>query len=60
MHIPFKRILFRNSEGYIRDFELHTLTLGVNFVPLLAIRVLQQLIPRPFREENESPITKKS
>ncbi|XP_070070011.1 uncharacterized protein [Drosophila takahashii] len=39
----FQRILFRNREGYIRDFELKTVTFGVNCAPFLAIRVLQQL-----------------
>jgi len=41
-HSPFQRILFRNSEGHIRDFELQTVTFGVNCGPFLAIRVLQQ------------------
>ncbi|XP_070068132.1 uncharacterized protein [Drosophila takahashii] len=39
----FQRILFRNREEYIRDFELKTVTFGVNCAPFLAIRVLQQL-----------------
>ncbi|XP_044778557.1 uncharacterized protein LOC123327126 [Drosophila simulans] len=42
-HTPFQRILFRNKEGDIRDFELKTVTFGVNCAPFLAIRVLQQL-----------------
>jgi len=42
-HSPFQLILFRNSEGHIRDFELQTVTFGVNCVPFLAIRALQQL-----------------
>nr|CAA09069.1 polyprotein [Drosophila melanogaster] len=42
-HTPFQRILFRNNRGEIRDFELKTVTFGVNCAPLLAIRVLQQL-----------------
>ncbi|XP_070141661.1 uncharacterized protein [Drosophila kikkawai] len=42
-HTPFQRILFRNKEGDIRDFELQTVTFGVNCAPFLAIRVLQQL-----------------
>ncbi|XP_070144167.1 uncharacterized protein [Drosophila kikkawai] len=42
-HTPFQRILFRNKEGNIRDFELQTVTFGVNCAPFLAIRVLQQL-----------------
>ncbi|XP_041451290.1 uncharacterized protein LOC111075664 [Drosophila obscura] len=40
---PFQRILFRNQEGEIRDYELKTVTFGVNCAPFLAIRVLQQL-----------------
>ncbi|XP_043062770.1 uncharacterized protein LOC122319504 [Drosophila yakuba] len=39
-HTPFQRILFRNNRG---DFELKTVTFGVNCAPFLAIRVLQQL-----------------
>jgi len=42
-HSPFQRILFRNSEGHIRDFELQTVTFGGNCAPFLAIQVLQQL-----------------
>ncbi|XP_041675602.1 uncharacterized protein LOC121530510 [Drosophila eugracilis] len=42
-HTPFQRILFRDKEGDIRDFELKTVTFGVNCAPFLAIRVLQQL-----------------
>jgi len=42
-HAPFQRILFRNSEGHIRDFELQMVTFGVNCAPFLAIQVLQQL-----------------
>jgi len=42
-HTPFQRILFLNSEGHIRDFELQTVTFGVNCAPFLAIRVVQQL-----------------
>jgi len=42
-HSPFQRILFRNSEGHIRDFELQTVTFGVHCAPFLAIGVLQQL-----------------
>ncbi|XP_051864162.1 uncharacterized protein LOC127566222 [Drosophila albomicans] len=40
---PFQRILFRTSDGEIRDFELSTVTFGVNCAPFLALRVLQQL-----------------
>ncbi|XP_051864344.1 uncharacterized protein LOC127566357 [Drosophila albomicans] len=42
-HTPFQRILFRTSDGVIRDFELNTVTLCVNCAPILALRVLQQL-----------------
>ncbi|XP_062122497.1 uncharacterized protein LOC133836179 [Drosophila sulfurigaster albostrigata] len=42
-HTPFQRILFRTSDGEIRDFELNTVTFGVNCAPFLALRVLQQL-----------------
>ncbi|XP_051864225.1 uncharacterized protein LOC127566245 [Drosophila albomicans] len=42
-HTPFQRILFRTSDGVIRDFELNTVTFGVNCTPFLALRVLQQL-----------------
>ncbi|XP_043862779.1 uncharacterized protein LOC122756631 [Drosophila santomea] len=42
-HTPFQRILFRNKERGIRDFEIKTVTFGVNCAPFLAIRVLQQL-----------------
>ncbi|XP_062121532.1 uncharacterized protein LOC133835556 [Drosophila sulfurigaster albostrigata] len=31
-HTPFQRILFRTSDGEIRDFELNTVTFGVNFI----------------------------
>ncbi|XP_060665537.1 uncharacterized protein LOC132797774 [Drosophila nasuta] len=41
-HKPFQRILFRTSDGEIRDFELHTVTFGVNCAPFLALRVLSQ------------------
>jgi len=36
-HSPSQRILFRNSEGHIRDFKLQTVTFGV------ICAVLQQL-----------------
>ncbi|XP_043065432.1 uncharacterized protein LOC122320888 [Drosophila ficusphila] len=42
-HTPFQRILFRNKEGEVTDFELKTVTFGVNCAPFLALRVLQQL-----------------
>lgn len=41
---PFQRILFRNNpEVDIKDFELNTVTFGVNCAPYLAIRTLIQL-----------------
>jgi hypothetical protein len=42
-HTPFQRILFRNPNGEVCDYELNTVTFGVNCAPFLAIRVLQQL-----------------
>nr|XP_041630542.1 uncharacterized protein LOC121501974 [Drosophila kikkawai] len=42
-HTPFQRILFRNGQGDISDFELQTVTFGVNCAPFLALRTLQQL-----------------
>nr|XP_041632328.1 uncharacterized protein LOC121502696 [Drosophila kikkawai] len=40
---PGPRILFRNGQGDISDFELQTVTFGVNCAPFLALRTLQQL-----------------
>ncbi|XP_044314736.1 uncharacterized protein LOC123037552 [Drosophila rhopaloa] len=42
-HTRFQRILFRDKEGKLCDYELNTVTFGVNCAPFLAIRVLQQL-----------------
>ncbi|XP_044573965.1 uncharacterized protein LOC123258153 [Drosophila ananassae] len=42
-HTPFQRILFRDANDQICDYELKTVTFGVNCAPFLAIRVLQQL-----------------
>ncbi|XP_043065496.1 uncharacterized protein LOC122320916 [Drosophila ficusphila] len=42
-HTPFQRILFRNKDGEVNDFELKAVTFGVNCAPFLALRVLQQL-----------------
>ncbi|KAH8262070.1 hypothetical protein KR038_001985, partial [Drosophila bunnanda] len=42
-HTSLQRILFRSPDGNIRDYELKTVTFGVNCAPFLAIRVLQQL-----------------
>ncbi|XP_043862004.1 uncharacterized protein LOC122756464 [Drosophila santomea] len=39
----FFKILFRNKDGELCDYELDTVTFGVNCAPFLAIRVLQQL-----------------
>jgi len=38
-HTPFQRILFRNSDGHINDFELRTVTFGFNCAPSLAMPV---------------------
>ncbi|XP_046868527.1 uncharacterized protein LOC124460982 [Drosophila willistoni] len=37
------RILFRNKEGQLGDYELNTITFGINCAPFLAIQILQQL-----------------
>ena len=43
-HTPFQRILFRDSPSDpIKDYELQTVTFGVNCAPYLAIRTLFQL-----------------
>ncbi|XP_070068143.1 uncharacterized protein [Drosophila takahashii] len=42
-HTRFQRILCRDKEGKLCDYELNTVTFGVNCAPILAIRVLQQL-----------------
>ncbi|XP_070075733.1 uncharacterized protein [Drosophila takahashii] len=42
-HTRFQRILCRDKEGKLCDYELNTVTFGVNCAPFLAIRVLQQL-----------------
>ncbi|XP_055854500.1 uncharacterized protein LOC129918155 [Episyrphus balteatus] len=43
-HTPFQRILFRNSRNEpVSDFELQTVTFGINCAPFLAIRTLKQL-----------------
>ncbi|XP_046868570.1 uncharacterized protein LOC124461023 [Drosophila willistoni] len=43
IHTPFQRILFRNTAEQLGDYELNTVTFGINCAPFLAIRVLQQL-----------------
>ncbi|XP_037820360.1 uncharacterized protein LOC119609586 [Lucilia sericata] len=41
---PYQRILFRNvTTGNIEDYELTTVTFGINCAPYLAIRTLLQL-----------------
>lgn len=41
---PFQRILFRdNPEDDVQDYELNTVTFGVNCAPYLALRTLLQL-----------------
>ncbi|XP_044315224.1 uncharacterized protein LOC123037631 [Drosophila rhopaloa] len=42
-HTRFQRILFRDKGGKLCDYELNTVTFGVNCAPFLGIRVLQQL-----------------
>lgn len=43
-HTPFQRILFRkNVNEPIQDYELQTVTFGVNCAPYLAIRTLHEL-----------------
>ncbi|XP_044312574.1 uncharacterized protein LOC123037142 [Drosophila rhopaloa] len=41
---PFQRLIFRPKQSAImKDFQLNTVTFGVNCAPFLAIRTLQQL-----------------
>ncbi|XP_062134720.1 uncharacterized protein LOC133844653 [Drosophila sulfurigaster albostrigata] len=42
-HTRFPRLLFRTPDEKLCDFELNTVTFGVNCAPYLAIRVLHQL-----------------
>lgn len=43
-HAPYQRILFRTStDEEIKDFQLRTVTFGVNCAPYLALRTLLQL-----------------
>ncbi|XP_041449449.1 uncharacterized protein LOC121404235 [Drosophila obscura] len=42
-HTPYQRILFRDRNGDVCDFELATVTFGVNCTPYLALRVIKQL-----------------
>lgn len=51
-HQPFQRILWRNEDGYVTDYELSTVTYGTACAPFLAIRTVQQLA---FDEQQEYP-----
>ncbi|XP_075155819.1 uncharacterized protein LOC142229175 [Haematobia irritans] len=43
-HTPFQRIIYRNSPlEELSEYELQTVTFGVNCAPYLAMRVIQQL-----------------
>ncbi|XP_041451287.1 uncharacterized protein LOC121404935 [Drosophila obscura] len=42
-HTPYRRILFRDRNGDVCDYELTTVTFGVNCAPYLALRFLKQL-----------------
>ncbi|XP_075151007.1 uncharacterized protein LOC142225118 [Haematobia irritans] len=43
-HTSYQRLLFRkSSEEYIQDFQLKTVTFGLNCAPFLALRTLHQL-----------------
>ncbi|XP_059221542.1 uncharacterized protein LOC131996109 [Stomoxys calcitrans] len=43
-HVPYQRILYRASpDEDIQDYQLKTVTFGVNCAPYLALRTLQQL-----------------
>ncbi|XP_041450820.1 uncharacterized protein LOC121404732 [Drosophila obscura] len=42
-HTPYQRILFRDRNGDVCDYELATVTFGVNCAPYLALRVIKQL-----------------
>ncbi|XP_060665532.1 uncharacterized protein LOC132797770 [Drosophila nasuta] len=42
-HTPFQQNLFRTSDGEIRDFELNTVTFGVNCALFLALRVIRDI-----------------
>ncbi|XP_073821196.1 uncharacterized protein [Musca autumnalis] len=43
-HTSFQRILFRQSpKDHVKDYELKTVTFGVNCAPFLAIRTMLQL-----------------
>ena len=43
-HVPYQRILFRKlANSDVQDYELKTVTFGVNCAPYLAIRTLLQL-----------------
>ncbi|XP_075159311.1 uncharacterized protein LOC142232399 [Haematobia irritans] len=43
-HVPYQRILYRDSpDDEIQDYQLKTVTFGVNCAPFLALRTLLQL-----------------
>ncbi|XP_075151010.1 uncharacterized protein LOC142225121 [Haematobia irritans] len=43
-HTPFQRIIYRNNPTEdLREYELKTVTFGLNCAPYLALRTLQQL-----------------
>lgn len=42
-HKPFQRILWRNNDDQIKEYELSTVTYGTACAPYLAIRTIQQL-----------------
>ena len=50
----FQRILFRDSpSSFVRDYELKTVTFGVNCPPYLVIRTLLHDIAAAIRGQNE-------
>lgn len=42
-HLPFQRILWRDADDEIKDYELTTVTYGTACAPYLAIRTMHQL-----------------
>ncbi|XP_065369024.1 uncharacterized protein LOC135961453 [Calliphora vicina] len=53
-HTPFQRIIFRNSpHKELEDFELQTVTFGVNCAPYLAIRTLHELAEQCYNDYPE-------
>ncbi|XP_015437418.1 PREDICTED: uncharacterized protein LOC107192626 [Dufourea novaeangliae] len=49
----YQRILWRDDDGYIKTYELNTITFGISSAPYLAIRCLQQLAED---EKSDAPI----